>query len=435
MPRLRLPPVTGLAVGLLVLCGSAFGVVTVDLVAADEADAAVKENPGTAMRISGDNRFQTAAAIAALVEDPLEEIILVGAEEPATAMVAAPLAVRLAAPVLLSGHQQLPEATLAIIADARPSRATLVGDLSHIGEEVRAELEALGVAVRRIGGPDALATAVAIAVAMDPAPRGEVYLAAAHPIGSAEGWQHTLVAATLAADAGVPLLLTDADELSGVTHEALVQLRPRRVVAVGDTEVLATAVTRAISREGIAVDRLRGSAERIAADQAHDREPRRSGPVFVSSRTSFLDSLVLPAVVARSGGSLVLIDGVDPRDPGFAALSQLQLMSSQPSDDRQEHPTLLVIGGPGAVRPQVATAAARTAGVRFVTTKAFLDLRSGGGDTLVLLAGSVLILHLVVRFLKGVLLRRGPQGHDDQHGQGRDDRDRAQPSQGQQRTA
>ncbi|HUG83895.1 MAG TPA: cell wall-binding repeat-containing protein, partial [Euzebya sp.] len=136
MPRLRLPPVTGLAVGLLVLCASAFGVLTVDLVAADWADAAVKETPGTAMRISEGNRFQTAAAIAALVEDPFEEIILVGAEEPATAMVAAPLAVRLAAPVLLSGHQQLPEATLAIVADARPSRATLVGDLSHIGEDV-----------------------------------------------------------------------------------------------------------------------------------------------------------------------------------------------------------------------------------------------------------------------------------------------------------
>jgi putative cell wall-binding protein len=381
-------------------------------------DDAAKVAPGIAVQVSGVNRFATAIEIARLHDVGAEEVVLVVADEPAVAMIAAPLAVGLDALVLLTGRDALPVETREAIEAAGASRATLIGDPGRISGDVVAELDELGLAVRRIDGEGPTGMAAAVADAMEE-PRS-VYLAAVDADDPVEGWAEVLVAAVLAARSQAPLLLVEDGRIDEVTARAITALAPSTVIAVGDG--LPRSAARSLARLEVDVTRLPGAAVQLATEIAAEAEGTRRGPVFIASDGAPADALVLPSVVAGTGGALLLVEASTeddvPADPERDdAIDQFELAFDgvRVTTDAElpgDASGLLVLVG-GGIGERDGEAIIEAAGVRRDLVKVDPMIRSGGGDVLVLVLGVVIGIGSIGRRVGMVVTgraRRGPPG-------------------------
>ncbi len=129
-------------------------------------------------RISGDDRYATAAAIGDRLGGPnptwcgssQTAAILVngGADGRADAVISGPLAFRLGLPILLTAADELPESTASFLTDNKVERVVIVGGTGAVSAGVVNELvEEVGVVnVQRISGGSAAATSVMIAKEM-----------------------------------------------------------------------------------------------------------------------------------------------------------------------------------------------------------------------------------------------------------------------------
>lgn len=169
------------------------------------------------------------------------------------------------APVLLArpGRDLAPELAAELQRVAAPGAPVyLLGGPGALPPAVDAQVQALGLAPRRVAGDTRIETAVALAreaVALH-GPPDTVLLA------SASSWADAVTAGAYAAWAGLPVLLTEPDHLHGAVAAFLDAHRPVRVVAVGGPAALSDAVVQAAGAERVAGD------DRVATSVAVARE-------------------------------------------------------------------------------------------------------------------------------------------------------------------
>ncbi len=195
------------------------------------------------VRLSGPDRFATAAAIATTAfPDGADTVVITTGLDFADAMVAAPLIRELGAPLLLAHPTVLPPATAAAIRELDPQHVVIVGGTGAIGQAVAVQAaDLVGASLRRISGPDRYATAFAVAAEFE-SPVDTVYLAAGR------AWPDALAIVPLAQEAGGPLLLLEKDHIPAATAEALRRLRALRLVAVGGRANIDEAVIEELQR-------------------------------------------------------------------------------------------------------------------------------------------------------------------------------------------
>jgi putative cell wall-binding protein len=164
-------------------------------------------------RLSGADRFATAAAIAEQLPVGDRVVLVEGADaDPARgwpdAVSAAPFAAATATPLLLTTTDQLPDATARALRDRAPGTVTVVGGPAAVSEAVAsAAADAAGGTHERIAGPTRVATSVAVADAQVAAGSGS---AASLWVATATNWPDALAAGpAVAADRGVLLLAPD----------------------------------------------------------------------------------------------------------------------------------------------------------------------------------------------------------------------------------
>ena len=180
-------------------------------------------------RFAGADRYATAIAVSQ-AEFPTAGsaggVVLARGDGYADALVAAPLAKAQRAPLLLTTGATLPTSTAAELKRVLPAGGTvfLLGGPAAIPDSVATELANLGYQVRRAGGADRYATAVAVADAVgDPS---EVLLAVGNDFPDA------LAAGPAAAHVGGVVLLTDGGQLPKETA-AYLAAHGKTVYAVG----------------------------------------------------------------------------------------------------------------------------------------------------------------------------------------------------------
>ena len=137
------------------------------------AEAVVQDLDGsfTVDRIGGEDRFDTAAALAR--ELGADQIGALGGRRTAfvasgvtypDALAAGPIAFAQRHPILLTGPRALPETTEAALRDLGIERVVILGDTPAVSEAVEARLEqVVGNPPLRLGGPDRYATAARVA--------------------------------------------------------------------------------------------------------------------------------------------------------------------------------------------------------------------------------------------------------------------------------
>ena len=280
---------------------------------------------------------------------------------PSDVGVAAVLAARTDnAVTLYTAADVLPEATAALLGDARPAEVLIVGGTLAVSRDVRTQIRQASDGTRtvRITGADRAATAAAAArrVLGAPATAGRVTLVVAN------GWSPPDIGAAAALAAGgsrTAVLYTRADALPDASAAVARDYEIARVIVVGGTAAVADTAAVALSEAAgpdASLTRVTG-ADRAATAAAAAR--RVLGPPAAAAQDVTL-------VVANGwsppdiGAAAALAAALDNAAIAYTAADQLPASTEQLIADYQ--PTaVIIIGGPNAVTDQVRTAITQTA--------------------------------------------------------------------------
>ncbi len=274
--------------------------------------------PDEAVRLAGDNRWGTSAAVARQWSSGVNVAYVASGQAFPDALSAASRSGVYDAPVLLVDPTSVPDETAAALSELRPSRIVVVGGTGAVNSAVLRELRpyARSGSVQRVEGTNRYETAAEMA-SYYPSGVRRVYLA------SGEDFPDALAGAALAANRGEPLLLSDGGELSSSTRAQLARLNPEEVVVLGGPTAISGSVARqagAYSDSG-RFTRLAGTNRYETAEKIADQYPATTARVVVASGQTFPDAIVGAALSAYRSAPLLLTDSGALPDPSRRAMS------------------------------------------------------------------------------------------------------------------
>ncbi len=286
----------------------------------------------TASRVSGENRYDTSAAIsaAAYAEAPTGGTVFVATGASfADGLAAAPAAAQVDAPLLLTDTSTLSTSVRREIERLQPSLIIIMGGESAVSSRVARQLSDLAPQVRRDSGADRYATARAIARANFPEGATTAYFA------SGGNFPDALAASAAAGAEGAPVLLLPpgARSVDAATKALLVDLGVTRVILAGGTSVISTDVATSVrSGTAVTVVQRRGGADRYKTAAAiNDASFPDAEFMYLASGVSFPDALAIAAVAGAQGRPLALSNTtcIPAATVGYATLAgvtQVQLV-------------------------------------------------------------------------------------------------------------
>lgn len=184
-------------------------------------------------RLSGSNRYGTAAVISQEFESADVVYVATGANFP-DALAGAARAGALDGPVLLVKPNSVPGATAAELDRLNPADIKVLGGTAAVSDDVLTELGTYGE-VERISGATRYETAVKISQDYDT--NANVFVA------SGADWPDALAGAARAGTVEAPVLLTEPDEIPDSTWDELVRLKPGTVYVLGGTAAISSGVS------------------------------------------------------------------------------------------------------------------------------------------------------------------------------------------------
>ena len=278
-------------------------------------------------RYGGADRYETslliaAQAVAAEAGGSLESVVLVSGERWADAVVAAPLAGWLDAPVLMTPTDELRADTAEFLERTGVTDVWLVGSAPEGGGRfalgVILELLDIFPGVLVVSGADHYETGAMAARNID-LPGDMSGFGRTAIIASGEVFADALVAGPFAARGHHPVMLTPRDELHAEVATNLSLLEIEHVVLMGGTAALSEAVEQSVKDLGIAVTRLAGATRYDtavkAAELVTDRYTDTAGQDCFTTSTIGLararvpfDSFSAAPLLAQLCAPLVLAD-------------------------------------------------------------------------------------------------------------------------------
>lgn len=231
----------------------------------------------TVTRYGGVDRYATslmiAEAFAAEVGDSLEWVVLVSGERWSDAVVAAPLAGVLVAPVLMTPPGGLRDDAREFLERVGVSKAMVVGpDADGYGPgrgvqtAVIDALDVAGIVTQRVAGDDRYSTSREVAARYTPGIMKGLGRTAI--VASGAVFADALVAGPFAARGRHPVLLTQPGELHTNVADYLESAGIEHVILMGGPPALAQSVETAIADLGASVSRLAGATRYDTAVKA-----------------------------------------------------------------------------------------------------------------------------------------------------------------------
>jgi putative cell wall-binding protein len=266
-------------------------------------------------RLSGEDRLETAVAISrAGWADGASEVVIASAERYAEALPASVLAARLDVPLLLTAGPGLADVVGTEISRLKAGKVTIVGSVPTTVDD---GLRAYGFQVTRIAGADPVSTAAALARAMGPSADKTVVLV------NSDKFADGISAAGIAVRHGWPVLLSGTSTIPQASVDAYRALGTTRTVLVGGTAVLADGIARFVPGALRLAGEDRYATSAAVAERLLSADPGAILNVHLATGSSFPDSLAAGALVARTRGLLLLVDGTGQSGDG-ASLGVLQ---------------------------------------------------------------------------------------------------------------
>lgn len=240
-------------------------------------------------------------------------VILTRDDVVADAMVAVPMSNKYDAPILMTPTDQLNPYVINEIKRLGAGTVFIIGGEGAISSSVENQLKGYGIYPNRLAGNDRYETATKIASWVGSP--GTVYLAYGY------GEPDALAASALAAEQGIPILLTDTNTLPESTSNALATLAPRNLKLLGGTGVISAELEQSLANSYV-VDRW-GGADRYATEQVifqnyfGKQQASNSFPAYftsayvapndVTSGTPYGDALFTAALAAKNNGFVITL--------------------------------------------------------------------------------------------------------------------------------
>lgn len=287
---------------------------------------ALEGGEGAVTRISGANRYATAAAISASDRTYSGYVVLARGDHYADALAGVPLAALYDAPILLTPRDKLAPEARAEIQELNAHTAIILGGPSAVGAGVEQELGEMGIIVDRVSGANRFDTAAAIAYRVAPGGSGVAVVA------SGMDYPDALAAASYAGGLGYPILLVEKNAVPKETALALETLGVYETILAGGSAVVSDAV-----RDMLPGAVRIGGANRFETSVmlAQHFSPSLN-TVFVATGRGFADAITGAALAARLGSGLLLVD----KDVSAAVTGYLS---------GNEVGSVIVLGGTGVV--------------------------------------------------------------------------------------
>ena len=297
----------------------------------------------TSTRLSGTNRFETAAAMArAKFPNGVPSVVLASGLTFADALAGSYYAggASAACPqsaILLTLPDTLAPATRQAITDLHATTVTILGGTSAVSDDVLAQLQGPGMTVRRIGGHNRFETMLDLITACA-APSTTAFIA------SGLNFPDALSAGGASYGKHIPIILTLPDQLSPEAQQALTSLGVTRVLIMGGAAAVSPAVNAALTGMGISVAQQfaghdRGDTAALFATWAVANLGFSKTDVALARGDSFADALAGSQVTGDPEVTL-LTDGADNLWPASVGY----LLKNRPS-------RLSILGGTSAISP------------------------------------------------------------------------------------
>ena len=294
----------------------------------------------TVQRVSGSDRFATAAAISKsmFARGVAVAYVTTGSTYP-DALAGAALAAKHRAPVLLVSRNDVPAPTATELARLQPKRIVVLGGTAAVSASVANRLDAYTAgAVSRLSGADRYATAVAVSRAWG---RGvnAVYVV------TGASFPDALAASAVAARGGFPVLLVGRNDIPDVVARELARLAPKRIFVAGGPGVVSEGVRAALARYTAGpVERVAGNDRYATAAAISRRHFGSADFAYVATGASFPDALAAAPVAGLRRGPVLLTTGTSLSRPAANELARL-------SPERA-----VIVGGTSVVSNTVASA-------------------------------------------------------------------------------
>lgn len=288
-------------------------------------------------RISGPDRYAVAVSVSQRAFPGTAPVVLVatGSNYP-DALSAAPAAVQLGGPLLLTPRDGLPDMTKAELRRLQPRAIVVVGGPASVSESVLTELRAIAPDVSRVSGADRYEASRNIADLAFGAP-GAAFVA------TGANYPDALSASAAAGSKGAPVLLVDGGAASAdaATLGLLNELQIRSITIAGGPNSVSTGVEASLSARASVV-RLAGP-DRFSASVSINRGTfTTAGTVYLATGYNYPDALAGGVLAGMSDSPLFVVPTTCvPQD----VLSQIRTLGAT---------RVVLLGGPVSLTEGVA---------------------------------------------------------------------------------
>lgn len=254
----------------------------------------------TTTRLGGSDRYETSASISksGWSETSSYAVLATGNNYP-DALSAAPLAKEYSAPILLAEKDLIPESTLSEIKRLKVSYVFILGGTGVISKAVENQLNAMGITIERLGGNDRFETSIKIAEKLNCA-SGEIMVANGY------AWEESLSASSIAAIKGIPIILTDKNQLPSSLKTFINKYTFTKTYILGDTDLISNTVANMFTNQ-----------ERIVGSNQYERNINiikrfksdiSFNNICIATGKDFPDALSGSALATKLSSAIVLMD-------------------------------------------------------------------------------------------------------------------------------
>ncbi|RMC92359.1 cell wall-binding repeat-containing protein [Clostridium autoethanogenum] len=300
----------------------------------------VKAAQGPVTRVSGGDRYATAAKVATTNWTTSDNVVLVSGEGYADAVSASALAKKLNAPILLTTGTTLSSDAQGALDTLKPKNVYVIGGNASISQSIRDGLKSK-YTLKELGGSNRYETNVAVAKEL-------VSLGVSASdvmVVGGQGFADALSVAPVAAAKGQILLLANNDQDASQAAINFVKDNNSKVTVVGTTNVISDAIKNAF---GSNVTRVDGGSSRFDTNlkvlKAFSSD-LKADKLYVANASAatpdnlYADALVASALAGKYTAPLVLVD----KDGTDATNSAVAYIKGENAKDIE------VIGGTGVV--------------------------------------------------------------------------------------
>lgn len=258
----------------------------------------------TVNRLAGQDRYETAAAIARQWSHS-DYGILVSGENYPDALASAPLAQKHQAPILLTTSDALPAPTKQALADLQVNHVIIVGGTGVIALSIEAELQAMGISTTRLAGQNRHETALKIAGQIQSSP-SQLFVC------TGDDFADALSIAPIAAMEQIPIILVSSDSLASSVQEYLDLHRAyiTKTFVIGYSDVISDQVAGQFPH----VERIVGAdkyARNITVNEKFNHL-FSTGTLCIASGEGFADALAGSALAAQKSQPILLVNNAAP---------------------------------------------------------------------------------------------------------------------------